>query len=77
MLDPPEDHDSFLRVREVVSVLARHASFLGYRLFAVSFFWPTGLLQETFKELVALVEVFDRVDMVGAWAIYELVEVVR
>ena len=40
-------------------------------------FWPTGLLQETFEELAVLVEVFDRVGMVGAWAIHELVEVVR
>ena len=38
-----EDHDAFLRVGEAVFVLARHASFLGYRLFATSFFWPVGL----------------------------------
>jgi len=36
-----KDHDAFLRVREAISVLARHASFLGYCLFAVSF---TGLV---------------------------------
>ena len=38
-----EDHDAFLRVGEAVSVLARCASFLGCRLFAVSFFRPAGL----------------------------------
>ena len=32
-----KDHDAFLRVREAVSVLARRTSFLGYRLFVVSF----------------------------------------
>ena len=30
-----------------------------------------------FEELAILVEVFDRVGMVGAWAIHEFVEVVR
>ena len=30
-----------------------------------------------FEELVVLVEVFDGVAVVGAWAIHELVEVVR
>ena len=30
-----------------------------------------------FEELAVLVEVFDRVGMVGAWAIHELVDVVR
>ena len=73
----PEDHDAFLGVGEVVPVLARHASFLGCRLFAVSFFWPAGLSQEMFEELVILVEVYDRVGVVDTWAIHELVEVVR
>ena len=31
----PEDHDAFLGVGEAVPILARCASFLGYRLFAV------------------------------------------
>ena len=30
-----------------------------------------------FEELAVLIEVFDGVGMVGAWAIHELVEVVR
>ena len=72
-----EDHDAFLRVGEAIFIPARRASFLGCRLFAVSFFWPTGLSQEMFEELAVLVEVFDGVSMVGAGAIHELVEVVR
>ena len=72
-----EDHDAFLRVREAISVLACRASFLGRCLFAVSFFRPTDLSEETFEELAVLVEVFDGVGVVGAWAIHELVEVVR
>ena len=73
----PKDHDAFHGVEEAVPVLARRASILGCRLFAVSFFWPAGLSQETFEELIVLVDVLDGVGMVGAWAIYELVEVVR
>ena len=73
----PKDHDAFLGVREAVPVLAYRASFLGCCLFAVSFFWPAGLSQEMFEELVVLVEVFDGLGVVGAWAIHELVEVVR
>ena len=72
-----EDHDAFLRVGEAVFVLARCTSFLGCRLFAVSFFQPADLSWETFEELIVLVEVFDGVGVVGAWAIYEFVEVVR
>ena len=72
-----EDHDAFLRVGEAIPILAHRASFLGCRLFVISFFRPAGLSQETFKELIVLVEVFDGVGMVGAWAIHELVEVVR
>ena len=72
----PKDHDAFLRVREVVPVLACCASFLGCRLFAVSFFRPIGLLQKTFEELAILVEVFDGVGVVGARAIHELIKVV-
>ena len=68
-----KDHDAFLRVGEAVPILVYRASFLGCHLFAVSFFQPTGLSQETFEDLVVLVEVFDGVGMVGAWAIHELV----
>ena len=38
---------------------------------------PIGLSQKALEELVVLVEVFDGVGVVGAWAIHELVEVVR
>ena len=72
-----KDYDAFLRVREAISALACCASFLGCCLFVVSFFRPTGLSQETFEELIVLVEVFDGVGVVGAWAIHEFVEVVR
>ena len=40
---PSEDHDALLGLGETVAVLACHASFLGYRLFVVSFFQPIGL----------------------------------
>jgi len=72
-----KDHDAFLGVGEAIPVLDCRASFLGYRLFAVSFFRPAGLSQEMFEELIVLVEVFDGVGVVGARAIHELVEVVR
>ena len=67
-----EDHDAFLEVGEAVPVLARRTSFLGCRLFAVSFFRPAGLSQETFEELTILIEVFDGVGVVGARAIMSL-----
>ena len=73
----PKDHDAFFGVGEAVPILACRACFLGCRLFAVSFFRPAGLSQEMFEKLAVLVEVFDGVGMVGAWAIHELVEVVR
>ena len=72
-----EDHDAFLGVGEAIPILAHRASFLGCCLLAFSFFRPTGLSPETLVELVVLVEVLDGVSMVGAWAIHELVEVVR
>ena len=72
-----EDHDAFLRVREVVSILAYRASFLGCCFFVASFFWPAGLSEETFEDLTVLVEVFDGVGVVGACSIHEFVEVVR
>ena len=72
-----EDHDALLRFGEAISVLACRASFLGCRLFAVSLLWPAGLSEEMFEELTVLVEVFDGVGVVGAWAIHELIEVVR
>ena len=71
-----KDHDAFLAVGEAVPVLACCASFLGCRLFAISFFRPAGLSEEMFEELIVLIEVFDGVGMIGAWAIHELVEVV-
>ena len=75
--DPLEDHEAFLRIGKAIPILARHASFLGCCLFVISFFRPTGQSKETFEELTVLVEVFDGVGMVGAWAVHELVEVVR
>ena len=63
----PEDHEAFLGIGKAIPILAHRASFLGCRLFVVSFFWPTGLSQETFEELTVLVEVFDRVGIVGGW----------
>ena len=42
-VESAEDHDAFISVGETVSILARRASFLGCRLFAVPFFWPAGL----------------------------------
>ena len=50
---------------------------LGCRLLVVSFFRPAGLSQEMLEELVVLVEVLDRVGVIGAWTLHELVEVVR
>ena len=72
-----EDHDTLLRFGEAISVLACRTSFLGCSLFAISLLWPAGLSEETFEELIVLVEVFDGVGMAGAQAIHELVEVVR
>ena len=72
-----EVHDALLGVRKAIPILARRASFLGCCLLALSFFWPAGLSQEALEELTVLVEVFDGVGMVGAWAIHQFVEVVR
>ena len=75
-LGSTKDHDAFPEVREVVPILAHCVTFLGCYLFAVSLLWSADLSEETFKELIVLVEVFDGVGVVGAWAIHELVEVV-
>ena len=72
-----EDHDAFLGIGEAISVLAHCAYFLGCCLFAVSFFWPAGISEETFEELAVLVEVFDGVGVVGVQTVHEFVEVVR
>ena len=73
----PKDHDAFLGIGKVVRTLAYHTPFLGYCLLALSFLWPAGLSQKALEEFVVLVEVLDGICMVGAWAIHELVEVVR
>ena len=73
----PKDHEAFLGVREAIFILACHASFLGRLLLAFPFLWLGGLPQEVLEQLIVLVEVFDEVGVVGAWAIHELVEVVR
>ena len=71
-----EDHDAFLEVRKAIPILAHHASYLGHRLLALSFFWSTGLSQKALEEFIVLVEVLDGVGVVSAWALHELVEVV-
>ena len=53
----------------VIWILARCASFFGRCLF-----WPASLPQQALEELAVLVEVFDGVVMIGAWALHELVE---
>ena len=58
-------------------MLARYAPFLGRCFFAFFFLRPTGLKQKPLEELAVLVEVFDRVVMVGAWALHEPMEVAR
>ena len=73
----PKDNYAFLGVGEAVPILAHSASFLGCCLLGLSFFRPTDLSQEALEELAVFVEVLDGVSMVGAWAIHELVEVVR
>ena len=55
----PKDHEAFLRVREAVFILTRHASFLGRLLLAFPFLWLGGLPQGALEELVVLIEVFD------------------
>ena len=57
--------------------MLHYAPFLGRCFCAFFFLWPAGLSQKALEELAILVEVFDGVGMVGAWAIHELVEVVR
>jgi len=49
-----EDHDAFLEIRKAVLILAHHASFLGYCLLALSFFWPVGLSQKALRSLQSL-----------------------
>ena len=73
----PKDHVAFLRIRKVIPILAHCASFLGCYLLALSLFRPTGLSQKALEEFVVLVEVLDGVGVVGAWALHELVKVVR
>ena len=50
---------------------------LGHFFFAFSFLWPIGLSQKALEELTVLIEVFDGVGVVGAWALHELIEVVQ
>ena len=75
-MDPPEDHEAFLGVGKAIIILACHASFLDRCLLALSFLRPTGLSQKALEEFTVLVEVFDGVGVVGAWAPHELVKVV-
>ena len=73
----PKGHEAFLEVGEVVFILAHHASFLGHLLLAFPFVWLAGLPQKELEELAVLVEVLDRVGVVGAWTLHELIKVVR
>ena len=57
--------------------MLHYAPFLGRCLFAFSFLRPTGQWPKALEGLAVLVEVFDGVGVVGAWALHELVEVVR
>ena len=61
----------------VIWILAYYAPFLGSCFFAFFVLWPTGLPQKVLEELAVLIEVFDGVVVVGAWALHELVEVAR
>ena len=72
----PKDHEAFFGIRKAIPILACRTSFLGHSLLALSFFWPVGLSQKALEEFAVLVEVLDRVGVVGAWALHELVEVV-
>jgi len=64
----PKDHEAFLGVGEAIIIPTRRASFLGCCLLALSFLW--------LEELIVLIEVLDRVGVVGARTLHELVEVV-
>ena len=46
---------------------------------SVAFFipWPASLPQQALEEQAVLVEMVDEIVVVGAWALHELVEVVR
>ena len=61
-----KDHEAFLRIGKAIPILAHHASFLGRCLLALSFFWSAGLSQKALEEFAVLVEVLDRVGVVGA-----------
>ena len=67
-----EDHEAFLEIEKAVPILARHASFLGRCLLALSFFRSIGLSQKALEEFTVLVEVLDGVGVVGAWTLHEL-----
>ena len=72
----PKDHEAFLGVRGAIIILARHASFLGYLLLAFPFLRLADVPQKALEKLAVLVEVLDEVDVVCAWTLHELIEVV-
>ena len=76
-IGPPEDHEAFLGIRKTILILAHRASFLGRCLLDLSLYQSAGLSQKSFEDFAVLVEVLDGVGVVGAWALHELVEVVR
>ena len=51
----PEDHEAFLGIGKAIPILARHASFLGHFLLALSFFRSAGLSHKALEEFVVLV----------------------
>ena len=71
-----KDHEAFLGVGEAIIILAHRASFLGRLFLALPFLWLAGLSQKVLQELIVLIEVLKGVGMVGAWTLYELVNVV-
>ena len=73
----PKDHEAFLGIGEAIIILAHRASFLGHLLLAFPFLWLGGLPREALEELAVLVEVFDRVGVVGAQALHVLMEVAQ
>ena len=73
----PKDHEAFLEIKKAIPILAHHASFLGRCLLALSFFRSIGLSRKVLEEFAVLVEVLHGVGVVGAWALHELVKVVR
>jgi hypothetical protein len=76
VLRTSKDHEAAIRVGEGVPVLGRHCLLLGHLLVMVPALTPAGLTQHRLEELAILELVLDRVAMVGAWLLQELLEMV-